>query len=187
MTEATEERPPILSVGYGLREFADFMEMLVAHRVEFVGDVRSVPYSRRPEFARPALERSLPGFGMRYVFLGDSLGGRPADSQCYDEDGHVDYERCRTNEAFIAGIDRVVQAYESGHRLALMCSETRPTDCHRSKLLGEMLADRGVPVVHIDAEGRLLDHAEVAAQLQGGQLSLIGEPLGRSRRAYRVA
>jgi uncharacterized protein (DUF488 family) len=185
--ESCAEPLPILSVGYGMRELVGFISLLSEYGVEFVGDVRSVPYSRRDEFSRPALERSLSSAGMRYVFLGDSLGGRPSDPECYDADGHVDYERCRTNTDFLAGIERVERAYRSGHRLALMCSEARPTDCHRSKLLAEMLSERGVPVAHIDGDGRLVDHVEVAAQLKGAQLSLIGEPLGRSRRAYRVA
>jgi uncharacterized protein (DUF488 family) len=185
---AGDPRAPILTIGYGLREFGEFVELLRRHGVEYVGDVRSAPYSRRrSEFSREQLDQLLREAGIRYVFLGDTLGGRPDDPDCYDSDGHVDYDRCRVASAYQIGIDRVEAAYRDGHRLALLCSETRPADCHRSKLLAEMLVERGVPVEHIDERGEIVEHAEVAAQIRGAQLSLVADGLGRSRRAYRAA
>jgi uncharacterized protein (DUF488 family) len=183
----SEKRPPILTIGYGLREIAELIVLLKRHGVEYVGDVRSVPYSRRPEYAREQLERLLGAAEIRYVFLGGTLGGRPDDPGCYDDDGHVDYDRCRTAPAFLSGIERVETAYRDRHPLALLCSEARPSDCHRSKLLAEMLVERGVPVAHIDERGELVEHAEVAAQIRGAQLSFVADGLGRSRRAYRAA
>jgi uncharacterized protein (DUF488 family) len=186
--DTTGEQMPILTIGYGLRDVREFVALLRRHGVEYVGDVRSAPYSRRrPEFSREALERLLRTSELRYVFLGDTLGGRPDDPDCYDADGHVDYDRCRTSPSFAAGIERVEIAHREGHRLALLCSESRPTDCHRSKLLAEMLAERGVPVAHIDEHGQLVEHAEIAARIRGPQLSLDADGLGRSRRAYRAA
>jgi len=185
---AAEARAPILTIGYGLREAGDFITLLQRYGVEYVGDVRSMPYSRqRPEFTRGQLKPLLRAAGIRYVFLGDTLGGRPDDPDCYDADGHVNYDRCRTAPAFRDGIGRVETAYRDGHRLALLCSEARPSDCHRSKLLAEMLVERGVPVAHVDEKGELVGHAEVAAQLHGAQLSFAPDGLGRSRRAYRAA
>jgi uncharacterized protein (DUF488 family) len=182
------EKPPIFTIGYGSRELDEVVALLKRYDIEFVGDVRSAPYSKhRPEFSRRQLEPALRGHGLRYVFLGDVLGGRPDDPSCYDVDGHVDYERCRLNASFARGIERVVDAYRQGHRLALLCSEGRPEECHRSKLLAEMLAERGVPVVHIDEKGALLAHEEVASNLRGPQLTLVADGLGRSRRAYRAA
>jgi uncharacterized protein (DUF488 family) len=179
---------PILTIGYGLRPVGEIVRLVRHYGVEYVGDVRSVPYSRRrPEFSRDALERTLRNHQIRYVFLGETLGGRPEDPSCYNGDGHVDYDRCRSNASFIAGIERVVTAYREGHPLALLCSEARPEECHRSKLLAEMLVERSVPVSHIDESGALVEHGEVAAKLRGPQLSLAPEGLGRSRRAYRAA
>lgn len=179
---------PIFTIGYGMRQIDEIVDLLGCHGIAYVGDVRSVPFSgRRPEFSRPALERTLRTHRIRYVFLGDTLGGRPDDPACYDEDGHVDYDRCRDNGNFTAGIERVVAAWKGGHALALLCSESRPEDCHRSKLLAEMLVERGVPVVHIDEEGERVEHGEVAAKVRGPQMSLVAEGLGRSRRSYRAA
>jgi uncharacterized protein (DUF488 family) len=181
-------KPPILTVGYGLRELDDLVTLLRRHEVEFVGDVRSVPYSkRRPEYSRSEFERALREAGLRYVFFGDSLGGRPDDPDCYDGDGHVDYDRCRTSSAFGRGIERVVRAHDQALRLALLCSEARPEDCHRSKLLAEMLVERGVPVAHINERGDLVEHGEIASKVRGPQTTLLAAGLGRSRRAYRAA
>jgi uncharacterized protein (DUF488 family) len=183
-----EDKRPILTIGYGLRPIEEIVTLLQRHGVDYVGDVRSVPFSRhRPEFARPALERTLREHGIRYVFLGDVLGGRPEDPSCYDDEGHVDYDRCRASEVFATGLDRVENAYRDEHPLALICSEGRPEDCHRSKLLAEMLIERGVPVCHIGTSGDLVEHGEIAAKLRGPQMSLMAEGLGRSRRAYRAA
>src|SRR5262249_1661767 len=105
----------VLMVGYGLREVDDFVELLRAHRVECVGDVRSVPFSRhRPAFSQAPLERALRDANIRYVFLGETLGGRPADPACYDEEGHVDYTQCRASPLFESGIERVRCAAAQG-------------------------------------------------------------------------
>lgn len=179
---------PILTIGYGLRPVEEIVRLLRSNGVKYVGDVRSVPFSRRrPDFSRAAFEKTLRDHQIRYVFLGDTLGGRPGDPSCYSEDGHVDYDRCRLNASFIAGIERVVTAYREGHALALLCSEARPEDCHRSKLLAEMLVARGVPVSHVDEIGELVEHGEIAAKSRGPQMSLVADGLGRSRRAYRAA
>lgn len=186
--QADKKKLAILTIGYGLRGGSEILDLLHRYGVEYVGDVRSVPFSRRrPEFSRPALERALGDDGIRYVFLGDVLGGRPEDPGCYDDDGHVDYDSCRLNDAFRAGTDRVEAAYQQGRCLALLCSEARPEDCHRAKLLAELLVERGVPVRHIDEDGDLVEHEAIAAKLHGAQLTLVAGDLGRSRRAYRVA
>lgn len=186
--EGSDAKQPILTIGYGLRPLGDVVQLLHRYGVQYVGDVRSVPYSgRRPEFSRDALERTLREQQIRYVFLGDTLGGRPDDPACYDEQGHVDYDRCRGSTAFDAGIDRVVTAYREGHPLALLCSESRPEDCHRSKLLAEMLVERSVPVMHVDENGELVEHGEIVTKLRGAQMTLVADGLGRSRRAYRAA
>jgi len=182
------EKQPILTIGYGLRPVEEIVHLVRHFGAKYVGDVRSVPFSRRrPEFSRDALERTFRDHQIRYVFLGDTLGGRPEDPSCYSDDGHVDYDRCRSNASFVAGIERVVTAYREGHPLALLCSEARPEDCHRSKLLAEMFLERGVPVSHIDETGELVEHGDIAAKLRGPQMSLVTHGLGRSRRAYHAA
>lgn len=181
----SSERPSVLTIGYGNRRRDEVLALLEGAAVNFLVDVRSAPRSRfNPDFDRSALERGLRP-GLKYLFMGDVLGGRPDDPACYDAHGHVDYERCRTSGAFRAGIERIVTASAKGYELCLLCSELRPEECHRSRLLGEMLIDRGVTVRHFDASGRLVDHQRLTAEGAPGQLALLAGGLGRSRRAYR--
>jgi uncharacterized protein (DUF488 family) len=175
----------IFTIGYGARAIDAFIAVLKVHQVAWLLDVRTAPYSRfKPEYSQDALRTALEAQGIRYVYMGDQLGGRPADPDCYVDD-KVDYARVRTRPFFQAGIARVQNAFALRHRVVLMCSEGRPEECHRSKLIGEALVELGVPVEHIDEEDRLVTHEAVIARLTDGQLSLFGQEEFTSRRRYR--
>lgn len=81
---------PIYTIGYGSRSIEELIEVLHAHQISFLIDVRSAPYSRyKPEFSKAPLANELEQHGVRYVFMGDTLGGRPDDETCYTN-GNVD-------------------------------------------------------------------------------------------------
>jgi hypothetical protein len=65
-----------------------------------------------------------------------------------------------------------------------MCSEGKPEQCHRSKLIGETLAGLGIPVAHIDEHDQVCSQDEVIQRLTGGQLSLFGDHEFTSRKRY---
>jgi len=175
---------PVFTIGYGSRTVHELAEAVRGQAVECLVDVRSAPYSRyRPEFSREALERAVAALGLRYLFLGAELGGRPQAPECYVE-GKVDYDRVRRLDAYRAGLERISELRGSGTRLALMCSEGRPEECHRSRLIGASLAESGIPVVHIDEAGQLRTQEEVIGRITGGQLTLFGEPAFTSRKRY---
>ena len=165
----------IYTIGYGARSIEEFLALLKAWDIAFVLDVRSRPYSRyKPDFSKDALERHLRGRGIRYVFMGDTLGGQPDDPDCYTADGKVDYEACRQKPFFREGIDRLQQAWQQGHKVALMCSEGKPEQCHRSKLIGPALEEAGIPMIHLDEEDQPLSQEAVMMRVIGGQPSLFG-------------
>lgn len=185
--EHSQERPPIYTIGYGNRAMSDFIKLLKDYDIQYLVDLRSQPYSRfKPEFSRNELEQHLKQAGIRYLFMGDTLGGRPDDSDCY-LDGNmkskVDYTKLRAKPFFQQGIERIHTAWEKQLRVVLMCSELRPEDCHRSKLIGTTLEERGITVAHIDEEGTL----KTQAQTEPDQLSLFGlnPKLETSRKKYR--
>jgi uncharacterized protein (DUF488 family) len=158
---------------------------LQAQQIEYLIDVRTAPYSRyKPEFSKEALEAALKTHGIRYLYLGDSLGGRPADPTCY-VDGKVDYARVQDRPFYQAGIARLQAAFAQGRRVVLMCSEGKPEECHRAKLIGATLTSLGVPVVHIDENDQLCTQAQVQERLDGPQLGLFEEPVRASRKRYR--
>jgi uncharacterized protein (DUF488 family) len=176
---------PIYTIGYGARTMDDFLRTLADHRIAYLVDVRSAPYSRfKPEFSKDALKTRLTAAGIRYIYLGDKLGGQPDDPACY-ADGKVVYAAVAELPAFREGLGRVEQAFRQQLRVALMCSEGKPEQCHRSKLIGQELAGLGIPVVHIDENDALVQQEDVIFELTDGQLSLFGDPEFTSRKRYR--
>ncbi len=174
----------IYTIGYGQRRLDAFVALLKQHNIDFLIDVRSAPYSKfKPEFSRDKLAASLQRDGLRYVFMVDLLGGRPDDETCYVK-GKVDYERVKLSEPFRRGIGRLRSAWQQRLHVCIMCSEGRPQDCHRSKLIGEVLAAQGIPVRHIDADGALLSQQQIMQIITGPQKSLFPETF-RSRKKYR--
>jgi uncharacterized protein (DUF488 family) len=175
---------PLFTIGYGARTLEELIAALKANRIEYLIDVRTAPYSKfKPEFSKEALERAVERAGIRYVFMGDTLGGQPKDTAC-QTDGKVDYDKVRVQPFFQVGMERLRKAFELQRRAALMCSEGRPEQCHRSKLIGEALAVAGIPVCHIDENGALLSQRQVIDRLTLGQLDLFGQPSFTSRKRY---
>jgi uncharacterized protein (DUF488 family) len=174
----------IFSIGYGSHSRTALLEQLTRAEVSYVVDIRSAPYSRyQPDFSREPLEQFLRRNDVRYVFMGDLLGGRPKDDDCYT-DGKVDYTKTRTKEFFGRGIARLKSAYEQGHSICLLCSEGQPSQCHRAKLVGTALADEGIEVVHLLPNGSRRSQADVIAELTNGQAALFAQPFV-SRKSYR--
>jgi uncharacterized protein (DUF488 family) len=152
--------------------------------------VRSVPRSKiKPEFSREPLAERLAEAGIRYIYMGDSLGGRPPDPGARAADGRIDYGHLRLRPEFERGIESLEAGFEAGERIAIMCSEGKPQECHRTKLVAAELIDSGVPVLHIDETGELRTHEAVMQLLTHGQVTLFGEhaTASTSRKQYRVA
>ena len=181
--------PPLYTIGYGAREIDAFLAALRRYGIAYLIDVRTSPTSRyKPDFGRERLEEHLRRAGIRYVFMGDTLGGRPNDPTCYDADGRVDYANVAERDFFRAGLDRLASAHAQGLAACLMCSEGKPENCHRTKLIGKALVARGLPVAHIDENDELITQDDVLLRLTGGQPSLFGDALlpGSSRKRYTV-
>jgi len=181
---------PIYTIGYGAREIDTFLDVLKRYQIDYIVDVRSKPYSRyKPEFSKRPLEQELTNNKIRYVFMGDSLGGQPDDPSCYDEAGKVDYEKCRQRPQFLAGIKRLYTAHEQQLRVALMCSEGKPENCHRTKLIGQVLHEDGIEVQHLDENNDLLSHNQIMLRIIKGQPSLFGDEFFKhtSRKSYTKA
>jgi uncharacterized protein (DUF488 family) len=182
---AADHSIPVYTIGYGSRALDDFVSVLKTHEIGYLIDVRSAPYSRfKPEFSKNALEAHLREHGIRYIYLGDKLGGQPDDPTCY-ADGKVIYDEVRQRSFFQEGLTRLVAAFRRRLRVVLMCSEGKPEQCHRSKLIGQALVEQGIPVTHIDENGELVSQADIINELTDGQLSLFGDPDFTSRKRYR--
>ena len=172
-------RHPVFTIGYSTHSLDAFVALLRQHGVTALADVRSAPYSRfNPQFNKEALKRSLKAHGIKYVFLGRELGARSDDRSCY-ENGRVQYARLAQTDLFLSGIERVVRGADD-YRVALMCAEKEPLECHRTLLVARALAERGVVVEHILGDGSLESHEATMERL----IDVVGLPhqdLFRSR------
>lgn len=182
------EKLPLYTIGHGNRKLAEFLALLKNFGIEYLIDVRSQPYSKfNPQFNQNDLKLSLEHNGIKYVFMGDSIGGRPKDTSCYDDDGKVDYDVVKTKDFFIQGINRLKTAYNQDIHVVLMCSESKPCECHRSKLIGRVLNFEKIALEHIDETGKLKDQVSVINELNKGlgEFDLFGNPINiTSRKAY---
>jgi uncharacterized protein (DUF488 family) len=159
--------PAVLTIGHSNHPLEHFLGLLQAAGVEMVADVRSTPASRRqPQFNKAPLAQALHSAGLSYLWLGRELGGRPADPALFT-DGIADFERMAQTQCFSDGIARVLAEAE-WLRLALMCAEKEPLDCHRTLLVARALTAQGAEVHHIMADGGVIGHTAIEEELLGG-------------------
>ncbi len=161
----------VFTIGHSAHPFDTFHTLLAAHAITAVADVRSAPYSRHaPQYCKDALQRALGDAGISYVFLGQQLGARTNDEACYEGD-KVSYQRLAQTRTFRDGIKRVLDG-AGRYRIALMCAERDPVDCHRTILVAKALTERGVGIVHILSTGETEAHEQTMLRVA----DLVGLP-----------
>lgn len=149
--------PTIKTIGHSNHPIERFVDLLTAGGVQVVVDVRSMPYSRRfPQFGKERLAKSLDEAGIGYRHEGAALGGKPPSGGSYDD--------LAARPDFAQALDRLTAA-TAGTTLCLMCAEKEPLDCHRTVLVSRRLAERGVAVEHLLADGGSRPHAEIEETL----------------------
>ncbi len=161
---------PLYTIGHSHHAIADFIALLRQHGITTLVDVRSQPYSQwADQFNRELLRQDLTEAGIRYVYEGDSLGGRPPDRAFYAT-GHErpDYEKMMDMPGYQQGIRRLLEL-ASDQSIAIMCSEGDHQQCHRHLLITQTLVGEGVPVRHIRPDGSCVEGV-----LEPQQLSLFG-------------
>ena len=150
-TEAALASAEILTIGHSNRSFEAFLALLQTHGVRHLADVRSVPFSRRhPQFNRETLRASLAAHAIAYSHFPD-LGGRRAPSPdaplaaaAPAFRGYVEYMATPPFEAALIQLE----TFAAASRLAVMCAEAAPAQCHR-QFIATALAARGRRIGHI--------------------------------------
>lgn len=167
-----------------------FLFLLKKYEIEYLVDVRSIPHSKHnSQFSKSDLEFFLSHSEIKYVFMGDLLGGRPTDEECYNEEGKVDYQKVNQKRFYQLGIERLKKAFKKKINIVLMCSESNPAHCHRSKLIGMSLIesiDEKIFLSHIDENGNIKDQATVMNELNKGRgpIDLFNDINLTSRKSY---
>jgi len=170
--------PEVWTVGHSTRSVVEFSDILLAHKLDVLVDVRSFPGSRRyPQFNKAVLAESLDKIGITYRHL-PSLGGRrkpKADSRnsAWKNASFRAYADHMESNEFKQGISELVEL-AGRNRTAVMCAEAVWWRCHRS-LIADYLKVLGSSVWHIlDATHIQLHPYTAVARIVDGELSYEG-------------
>jgi uncharacterized protein (DUF488 family) len=161
----------LFTIGHSNHTFEHFAGLLLQNGVTAVADVRSAPHSTyNPQFNREALAASLSEAGIAYVFLGEELGARRLEPECYRGD-RVDFAYTSRSPLFERGLKRVVEGLKA-YDVALMCAEKEPLECHRSALISRY-GER-----HLGRPGHLREDGSIESQdqLETRLLHMAGQP-----------
>lgn len=147
--------PTIYSIGHSNHDMTVFLKLLKEHAIQVVVDVRSAPYSRYvPQFNKKVIEAAVADAGMRYIFMGCTIGGRPSDSLYSEKHGVVMYDKLVASDRFQQGLDRLAKGFIDGWVIAILCAEEDPLKCHRHFLIArELELKRNIPVWHVRSDG----------------------------------
>jgi uncharacterized protein (DUF488 family) len=167
--ESNNNRPVVYTIGHSIHKVEKLLNLLNRNRIEVLVDIRSKPYSRNvPHFNKENLEKEIKKSGLKYLFLGKELGGRPTGEEFYDAKGFVLYSRIAESNDFKQGIERVMKGIKD-FRVALMCSEENPLNCHRHLLVGRVLSNRKVRILHIRGDGSVQPDDEISSNRYGNE------------------
>ncbi|MCX5660989.1 MAG: DUF488 domain-containing protein [Planctomycetota bacterium] len=161
MSDSTDPKPTLLTIGHSDHEAAEFVALLARHKVDAIADVRSQPYSRfHSQFNRETLMTILRNAGIKYTFLGRELGARRAEPECY-RGTQVQYDLVAKLPAFQEGLARVRHGLAT-YRIALLCAEKDPITCHRTILVCRQFREDPIAIEHIreDGSAETMEHAE---------------------------
>ena len=168
----------IYTVGHSNHSAETFVKLLTQAKIEVLVDVRSNPSSSWTSYANPYdLKQILKAEGIRYLYLGDVLGGRPSDPDCYNsQTGKADYQAIQNEEPFQRGINRLLEGLKK-YRICVMCAEEDPSSCHRNLLVGESLRREGVQILHIRGNGQIQTDEELWKDEAGVGVNQLSLPL----------
>lgn len=144
----------LYTIGHSNINADDLIKLLRHANIEALVDVRSSPYSKyAAQFNKEDLMNVITANNIKYVFMGDALGGRPNDKSCYVND-NPDYDVMRQKDFYQKGLERLINGIAQ-YRVAIMCSEEDPIKCHRRNLIAKDLHKMGFEILHIRGSGAI--------------------------------
>lgn len=161
LARRSAKKPEIFTIGHSTRPIEDFIELLRAHGVKRVVDIRTIPRSRHnPQFNSEQLKESLQAAGIGYIHL-KQLGGlrhpkKDSINLGWRNSGFRGFADYMQTPEFESGLERAIRLGQT-KPTALMCAEAVPWRCHRS-LVADALTVRKIPVKHIMSATRTQDH-----------------------------
>jgi uncharacterized protein (DUF488 family) len=154
----------LYTVGHSNHDTDHFLGLLREHSVNAIVDVRQFPYSKYvPQYNQEMLRSVLARAEIEYIFMGDYLGARPNDPECYTN-GRVDFHKLAKATFFIEGLNRLTRGLKN-YRIALMCAEKDPVMCHRTILVCRNMRNPDLQMLHILEDANLEDNRDSETRL----------------------
>jgi hypothetical protein len=154
------------TIGHSNHPIEYFLELLQTHDIDCVVDVRSTPASKyTPQYNQRPLAAFLHQHDIRYLPFAEAFGARQNHPDVLDDQGQVDFEKVRRTDAFRTGVRRLENGLERGHRIALLCAEADPLECHRFAMVAVHFVRTGYQVHHILKDKSLLTHEKAEERL----------------------
>ncbi len=162
----------IYTIGHSNQSLDSFLKLLLDNGIQVLVDVRSIPRSKyASQFDSARLKEAITKAGLSYLYFGKEIGGKPSNPAFYDTEGYVLYDRIAQSPDFIKTIDRLIEGIAK-YKVAIMCSEEDPTECHRRLLIGKVLSNLGIEGLHIRADGRIQSEQELSSKTTYSQNQL---------------
>jgi uncharacterized protein (DUF488 family) len=172
----------LYTIGHSTRTPEEFIEILQAHSIRILADIRAFPSSRRlPHFNRDALEGTLRERGIDYMWM-KALGGRRqkirenSPHTAIRDESFRNYADYMLTTEFEQAAEELIRRADT-HPLAYMCAEKMYSHCHR-RMVSDWLVVRGHEVLHIEDLGTPKPHQlNPEARMVQGKLIYQGDRL----------
>ncbi len=169
--ERTKSNVTIFTIGHSTHPIEKFVDILKAHGIEFVADVRTIPKSRRnPRYNSDTLAAALHERAISYEHMPGLGGLRHAKKDSVNTAwenasfrGFADYMQTEEFENSLSALIEKAKMKPT----AIMCAEAVPWRCHRS-LIGDALLARKIVVMDIMSKTSVKEHKLTAfAEVRG--------------------
>lgn len=151
----------IFTIGHSTRPIDEFIELLKVNSITQLVDVRTIPKSRHnPQFGQEEVKKSLEKAGIKYLYLKDLGGLRPAVKESINDAWHNksfrNYADYMQTDEFRYGLEKLINLSREDTAV-IMCAEAVPWRCHRS-LISDALLTQNIQVFEIIGQGNVREH-----------------------------
>ena len=156
----------LFTIGHSKHQMDYFLFLLDKYKINYLLDVRSVPYSKYAEaYNRENLCNTLEHYAIRYWPMGKFFGARPLDRTLYTQEHYLDFKKARESSLFQKGLSSVLLGLRQENNIVMMCTEKDPFDCHRAIMVAKSFSDMGIIVKHILPDGSFQTQKELENRL----------------------
>ena len=156
----------IYTIGSSIQTLDEFISLLKKYDINAVADVRSVPYSQHtPQYNKEILNKTLKEKSIYYLDFSKEFGARRNEEDAYTNN-RVDFKKVIKLPEFIHGIERIDAGISKGYKIALLCTEKNPLDCHRFSLVSKAINEKlSVNIDHILFNGEIINQYDLEKKM----------------------